>query len=364
MIYKRQNEFIKQHILPSEFFKSRLIDKKEMSSEIVYNFRCPVCGDSHKNKRKKRGYLVWKHNSEYRSGFRYVCFNCGEKSDFKTFLKKLNDFGLHLYDLWSKFIGFKETVDDIEDKSDTNKYIQLQHKMPLYVDEIESNKEVQEYVEKRCINKKYWNKKIYSFKGSLYDFIKRDRLDIFGKIDFAQTQFTPKNYLVLVMESFINGKIVPVGFALRDIKSNSNPKYYKIPVKDLNQPIFFSNIVDEELNIEDYPIFAIEGQIDALMFDNPTIAVMNSFLYNINKIKEIKDNPKVYIYDNDYKDNEFILQNIKKHNDKDMIVLWHLNKIPYKDANEMVMNGMKNLDEYIKPLIKSGLSKYIELKKL
>ena len=49
-------------------------------SDRVYNFRCPFCGDSQKNKLKARGYLF-----EKTGGLIYKCHNC----DVGTNLGKL-----------------------------------------------------------------------------------------------------------------------------------------------------------------------------------------------------------------------------------------------------------------------------------
>lgn len=54
--------------------------KTRNNSEIV--FRCPICGDSKKNKLKKRGYF-------YRKTGSYYCFNCGTSMSGYSFLKAI-----------------------------------------------------------------------------------------------------------------------------------------------------------------------------------------------------------------------------------------------------------------------------------
>lgn len=67
--------------------QSRL-EKFEQKGLDVYNFRCPFCGDSKKNSKKKRAYF--KHYEED-SGWYFSCFNdaCSiNKMAFKTFLSR------------------------------------------------------------------------------------------------------------------------------------------------------------------------------------------------------------------------------------------------------------------------------------
>ena len=51
----------------------------------LYNFRCPLCGDSSKNKTKARGYVYEKKNNYF-----YMCHNCGASTTFYNFLEKVD----------------------------------------------------------------------------------------------------------------------------------------------------------------------------------------------------------------------------------------------------------------------------------
>lgn len=48
----------------------------------LYNFRCPICGDSQKNKSKARGFVYKKSNDYF-----FRCHNCGASHTFYNFLK-------------------------------------------------------------------------------------------------------------------------------------------------------------------------------------------------------------------------------------------------------------------------------------
>ena len=52
----------------------------------LYNFRCPLCGDSQKNKTKSRGFVYRKQNDYF-----YMCHNCGVSTTFYNFLKLVDE---------------------------------------------------------------------------------------------------------------------------------------------------------------------------------------------------------------------------------------------------------------------------------
>ena len=57
--------------------------------EFLWNFRCPVCGDSHKDKLKTRGYIY-----KRKDHFGFMCHNCGSAMGLSKFIKYVDP---HLY---------------------------------------------------------------------------------------------------------------------------------------------------------------------------------------------------------------------------------------------------------------------------
>ena len=75
---------------------SRLPKFKKVKADL-YNFRCPVCGDSQKHKNKARGYIYGiKNNANFK------CHNCGASMSLNNLLKKL-DTTLHKQYTLEKF---------------------------------------------------------------------------------------------------------------------------------------------------------------------------------------------------------------------------------------------------------------------
>ena len=51
----------------------------------LYNFRCPICGDSKRNKTKTRGYLY-----AIKANVNFKCHNCSASMSLSNFLKTLD----------------------------------------------------------------------------------------------------------------------------------------------------------------------------------------------------------------------------------------------------------------------------------
>ena len=63
---------------------SRLQKFKKVKTDL-YNFRCPICGDSQKNKSKTRGYLY-----AVKADMNFRCHNCGASMTLSNFLKEID----------------------------------------------------------------------------------------------------------------------------------------------------------------------------------------------------------------------------------------------------------------------------------
>ena len=77
---------------------ARLAKFKRVKADL-YNFRCPICGDSQRYKNKARGYIYSvKNNTNFK------CHNCGASMSLNNFLKEI-DPALHKQYTMEKFKG-------------------------------------------------------------------------------------------------------------------------------------------------------------------------------------------------------------------------------------------------------------------
>lgn len=373
MNWKKEKIFIESYILTNQFFIDRLIEKKkDYDTEVDYNFRCPICGDSKKSFKKKRGHIFWKYNEYENEGtFDYYCFNCGASLSFSVFLSYLKKRGL--IDLKTEYdrykfhlMGMKESELPKTQKDhsvDIKKIYELNDIYKSFFTPMKENPQILKYVEKRKIPQIYYDTKIFAWSGTLQQLINKSKL---LKSNYNPNNYVRTNFLVFPSESIINNQLMVTGFNLRFLNDNYQPKYLKIELDIEMNPIkFFTNQFD--LNIDNEYIIVVEGEIDSLMFRKiPTIAIKSSALKRVNKIEELNDKTFVYCWDNEYKTNKQIKMMIDKLNKNDYSVVWDVDRNNiYKDPNEMIVNGyVKDMDEYIKGKIFSGLKRNLLLKKL
>ena len=101
---------------------SRLTKFKKVKPNL-YNFRCPICGDSKKHKNKARGYLY-----QVKTNTNFKCHNCGSSMSLNNFIKEI-DTVLHKQYSMEKFKeghagGRNFVVDDPNTIPDQNRYTQ------------------------------------------------------------------------------------------------------------------------------------------------------------------------------------------------------------------------------------------------
>ena len=63
---------------------SSRLDRFKKVKANLYNFRCPICGDSQKHKNKARGYIY-----QVKTNTNFKCHNCGASLSFNNLLKFL-----------------------------------------------------------------------------------------------------------------------------------------------------------------------------------------------------------------------------------------------------------------------------------
>ena len=76
--------------LPIESKYVRLLSSRlrnfKQKKDYLWNFSCPICGDSQKNKTKARGYVFPKGNNLF-----YRCHNCGVSIGVGNFIKAVDE---------------------------------------------------------------------------------------------------------------------------------------------------------------------------------------------------------------------------------------------------------------------------------
>ena len=282
---------------------SRLQKFKRVKADL-YNFRCPICGDSSRNKNKARGYIyAVKVNTNFK------CHNCGASMSFNNFLKKL-DTTLHGQYAMEKFKeGFtgKNFVVD-EPKFDFKKpTFKTDIVLPL-CSEVECGKS---YLEQRRIDPKkfYFAEKFKEFVNSY-------------KQTFGPTVLEEPR---IVIPLYRNKNLI--GFQGRSLKKNSI-KYITIMLDEDEPKIYGLDDIDTEL-----PVFVVEGPFDSTFLNN-SVALCGSD----GDVRCLEGSNLIFVYDNEPRNREIVRRIEGCIGRKEKVVIWPSN-IKEKDINDMVLAG-------------------------
>jgi predicted RNA-binding Zn-ribbon protein involved in translation (DUF1610 family) len=303
---------------------SRLQKFKRVKSDL-YNFRCPICGDSTRNKNKARGYIyAVKNNTNFK------CHNCGASLSFNNFLKEM-DPTLHKQYTLEKFKeghtgrGFVVEAPELEFKKPV-------FKKSLNLPKASEVPVAKEYLEKRKLNpeKFYFADKFKEWTNTqkvTFDTIGRDECRI-----------------IIPMYDRDNNLI---GFQGRSLVPNS-VKYITVMLDEEAPKIYGLNEVNDKL-----PIYVVEGPFDST-FVNNSVALCGSD----GDLGYFEGSNVILVYDNEPRNREIVNRIGKCISRGQSVVIWPSGIIE-KDINDMVLSGL-NVMDVLKSNTYSGLEAKIK----
>lgn len=302
---------------------SRLQKFKRVKSDL-YTFRCPLCGDSQKNKNKTRGYIYpVKNNTNFK------CHNCGASLSFNNFLKQI-DSTLHKQYTLEKF---KEghTGKNFVVEEPTFEFVKPTFKKRLDLPKASENPTAKQYLEKRLLNpdKFYFADKFQEWTNT--------QKPTFSRIVRDESRIVIPLYTR-------EGEIF--GFQGRAL-GPSNVKYITVILDESIPKVYGLEGVNK-----DETIYVTEGPFDSTFVKN-AIAMCGSdiLLDSLNLGDDI-----VYVLDNEPRNKE-ICNRISKLIDRgEKVVIWP-RSITEKDINDMVLSGLSVMD-----VLKSNTYKALEAK--
>ena len=204
---------------------ARLQKFKKVKADL-YNFRCPICGDSQKNKNKTRGYIY-----QVKNNTNFKCHNCGASMSFSNFLKKM-DTVMHKQYTLEKFkeghTGRNFVVE--EPKFDFKKPV---FKKTINLPKASSNSFAKRYLEKRQIDP---DKFYYAEKFKTWTNTQKKTFDYTGK---------DESRIVIPMYDE-NKKLL--GFQGRALDNSPN-KYITIMIQEEAPKIYGLETIDTKLPV-------------------------------------------------------------------------------------------------------------------
>ena len=281
------------------------LEKFKRVKANLYNFRCPICGDSKKNKNKTRGYIY-----SVKANTNFKCHNCGASMSFSNFIKHVDPATHKQYTL-EKFKeghsgGRNFVVQEPDFKFEAPKF-----KKSLKLPKASENPRASGYLTARKLDTSqfYYAKNFKKFANSL-------------KRTFDSEKYDEDRIIIpLYYEKNL------IGFQGRSI--NPSPVKYITVMLDDDAPKIYG--LD---NIRtDAPVYVTEGPFDSTFLRN-SIAMCGA---DADVGKWGISNP-VWIYDNEPRNREIVNRIAKTIDTGDSVVIFP-SSIDEKDINDMVMAG-------------------------
>jgi len=298
---------------------SHRFDRFKRKDDYLFNFRCPICGDSSSKKNKARGYLYKKKNDMF-----YKCHNCGAGKTFGGLLKDTDpmlhkDYVLERYKAGVTAPRANTTPDFSGQfsKPEFGTNERLIDTLMDRVDTLDPNHMAPTYCKERLIPQEKWDRLYH-----IEDISKIHQLAPKYKDRITTTE--PRLAI-----PFFNEEGVLTGLTLRHY-GNNPLRYIMVKINEDAPTIFGLDRISKET-----PVKIVEGPLDSLFLDNCIAAAGSSF----NKIKDLGlDNP-VIIVDNEPR-NEAICKVLHKNiQEGHRVVIWP-DSVTEKDINDMVIANL------------------------
>jgi transcription elongation factor Elf1 len=298
---------------------SRLQKFKRVKPNL-YNFRCPICGDSQKNKSKTRGYLY-----AVKADMNFRCHNCGASMTLSNFIKKI-DPTLHKQYVFERFKDGKTGRGTVVEEPKFN-FEAPKFKPKLDLPKASENDIARRYLEKRKLDptKFYYTDKFKAWSNS--------HKKTFDDLTYDE----PRIIIPLFYQNTL------IGFQGRSL-GPSKVKYITVMINDDAPKIYGLDTIRRRT-----PVFITEGPFDSTFIRN-SIAMCGA---DGDVGKWGVSNP-VWVYDNEPRSKEITTRISKTIAEGGSVVIWPTN-IYEKDINDMVLAGHD-----VQTIVESNIYKGLE----
>jgi hypothetical protein len=284
---------------------SSRLQKFKRVKDNLYNFRCPICGDSQKNKNKTRGYIY-----QVKNNTNFKCHNCGSSMSFNNFVKTI-DPTLHKQYTLEKF---KEghTGRNFVVESPKLEFTKPVFKKSINLPKASSDSRAKEYLVNRKIDpdKFYFADKFMEWTNTqkqTFDTILRD-----------------ESRIVIPMYDETKNLI---GFQGRSL-GKSFTKYITVMLNDDSPKIYGLEKIDRKQSI-----YIVEGPFDSTFVEN-SVAMCGSDI----DVRSFDWSDYIWVLDNEPRNREIVNRVSRVINRGDRVVIWP-NGLMEKDINDMVLAG-------------------------
>ncbi len=315
---------------------------------MLYNCRCPICGDSQKKKSKKRFFIYQNHKEGTKDYLSTACHNCGYSQPFGKFLEEFDVFLYAEYRMeLFKEMGWGKKGSDNKPAPVSLPPVSTPPE-PVKVDGIDlptiadlpEGHHCRLYVQSRALP-------LWSYDYLMYAENFAESFQMFSEEAELMKLPTDSRLIIPFYDEWGALKVIQ-GRAL----GKSALRYISLKRDNKDNKVFGLDRLNKSK-----PILVVEGPIDSMMLPN-CIATADADLMSAG----IGD---IFIPDAQYRNTE-ICDRIDRMISAGKRVVLFPKSFPYKDINEAIVNGMtrKQIIEIIATNTFSGLAAKLQLTQL
>ena len=302
------------------------LEKFKRKKEFLWNFRCPICGDSQKNKSKVRGFVF-----QMKGKLLYKCHNCQVSIPFTKLLQDMDPMLYKEYRM-EKFKSPKKPdmrkVNRIVSATPVFAKQDVLHDLTL-LDNLNNSHPAKEYI----LNRKLPTAALY-YTEKFMEWTNSVKPDTFQDITHDEGR---------IIIPFRDKEGSVFGFQGRSL-SSSGLRYITVLLQEGQPKIFGLNSIDY-----DKTIYITEGPFDSLLLQN-AIAMAGADA----SVSSLVDSDLVFVYDNEPRNVQITSRILKHISDGESVVIWPTS-IKEKDINDMHLAG-HNVQEIVSSCTYTGLT--------
>lgn len=312
---------------------SSFLENFKWKNDTVANCRCPICGDSKKNKSKARGYFFpdKKNNNMYF----YKCWNCNISMTLEHFMEKYHS-ALHEQYMLEKIQNKIDVKSSITELPKPIPVVKFSVDMSPYkkINELSPTHEARKYLEKRMMPHECFSRLYFT----------ENFVELAGKIDEKYKNKIRENDERIIFPLITKNGIV-YGASARTFDPQNDLRYITIKNKEYEEKYYGLERYNPNKNG-----YLVEGALDSEFLPNCIASLGAGSMKNKNIPFNI--DKTIIIYDNEPKNSDIVRSMSASILNGFKVCIWP-DYIQFKDINEAIMNGYTR-DELIEIIEKNS----------
>lgn len=294
----------------------------------LWNFSCPICGDSKKDKKKARGFVYKRGNQLF-----YKCYNCSASYNFPNFLKQIDP------DLYEQYIVERYTIGDEINLKKKEVARVMQFEKPEFrkpkeillglesIASLDDSHPAKQYIKGRRIPVEFWRDILWA----------EDFREVAMRFDTKYENLHQNDARIVIPFIDDDGKVTAVQG--RTLKPDEKLRYITVKSSECASKIFGLDKVNRKETI-----LVVEGLFDSMLLPNSIAAACS----DLRIVEEFVPKDKCILVPDREPRNKELCRQISKFSRDGWKVALLPNTLKSKDINDYILKDGKTPEEIVK----------------